>query len=319
VRRLRIEVPGTTANLGPGFDTIGMALDLADTVHVELDAGSDEIVLCEAAPEAGPLDPHHNLFCDSYRRWGEEAGIRLPGARFRAESRIPIARGLGSSAACIVAGLVAAAHATDAVARPSVAAQLSAAADSHGRDRVMNLASLIEGHPDNAVAAVLGGITVGFLDGPTAHAIQIAAEPPLGVALFIPDRALLTAEARASLPREVPLADAIFNLGRAAFLSAAFATERWDALRPAMADRLHQPYRLHHVPELDDIIAAACEAGAYGAALSGGGPSVIALTPPDAAGHVAGAMERAGHASRCDGRGITTRIRPHGYTVQELE
>jgi homoserine kinase len=303
VRQLSIEVPATSANLGPGFDSLGMALDLRDTVHVELDERSDEVVLCTTVADAGPIDPHHNLFCDSYRRWGDEYGVRLPGARFTPESRIPVARGLGSSAACIVAGLAAAA---------------CGGGEPHGRDHVLDLASAIEGHPDNAVAAVLGGITVAFAEDGLVHAFRLALGAPLGVALFVPDRQLLTAQARGSLPENVPMRDVIFNLGRTGYLTAAIAKGQWESIGLAMKDRLHQPYRLRHVPELDEIIETACSAGAYGAALSGGGPSVLALTPLDRTERVAAAMEGAGREHGCPGRGMTTGVSAEGYSVKEL-
>jgi homoserine kinase len=302
VRRLRIEVPATTANLGPGFDALGMALDLTDTVHAELGERDDEVILCSTTADAGPIDPHHNLFCDSYRRWGEEYGLRLPGVRFTAESRIPVARGLGSSAACIVSGLVAAA---------------CASGEPHERDHVLDLASTVEGHPDNAVAAVLGGITVAFAEDGHVRAFRLALEAPIAVALFVPHRQLLTAEARGALPESVPMRDAIFNLGRTGYLTAAIAKGQWESMGLAMKDRLHQQYRLRHVPELNEIIDAACAAGAYGAALSGGGPSVVALTPLDRADRVGAAMEATGRALDCSGRAITTRVSGEGYSVEE--
>ena len=299
--RLRIEVPATTANLGPGFDALGLALDLLDTIDVEL--GGEEIVLASTTADVPDLDPYRNLFCDSYCRWGTHFGVTLPGARFTVESRIPVARGLGSSASCIVAGLAAAAW---------------VCGRGDARDDVLTLASLIESHPDNAVAAVLGGLTAGFCDGENIHAIQVRASLPLDVVLFIPDRPLLTAEARASLPDAIPLRDAVFNISRAAYMVAALAAERWDALGAAMEDRLHQPYRLRHVPALNDIITAAGETGALGAALSGGGPSVLAFVPPERSEGVARAMEEEARRSCSPGRSLRTKVRGTGYSIVEI-
>lgn len=303
MKELRIEVPATSANLGPGFDTLGLALDLVDTFRIHIDDGSDDVVLHEiGGDDTHPLDPRDNLICRAYTAFARDAHVRLPGVRFSVESRIPMGKGLGSSAAAIVAGLSAAAH-------------LSGEKDT--LERQLNLAVMMEGHADNAVAALIGGLTVGFIDGKTVRAIHVANHLSLGIAVFVPVDALPTREARSVLPDKIPRSDAIFNLGRLAYLTSALIWGRWELIGPAMEDRLHQPHRLSLIPALDDVIVAAREAGAYGAALSGGGPSVIALGPVDRVRCIATAMEEVANTRGWKGRSIVTRVRQFGAQVKE--
>lgn len=303
MKRIRIEVSATSANLGPGFDTLGLALDILNTVHVELDQNDPTVLLTEITGENPPsLDPRDNLICAAYRRWADDTETTLPGARITVENRIPVARGLGSSAAAIVAGLSAAAF---------------AAGDKQPRDRILRLASLMEGHADNAVAATLGGVTAGFLDGDQVHALNVANHLNLGVAIFVPEEPLLTADARAILPDSIPRRDAVFNVGRVAYLTTALIWGRWDLIAPAMEDRLHQPYRARLLPALTEVISAATTAGAFGAALSGGGPSVIALGPEDIVEQFAAAMQECAHRREWPGKSMVTRIRHLGVQVTE--
>jgi homoserine kinase len=305
MRKLRIEIPATSANLGPGFDALGLALDLTDTITAELDPHTNTVTLDSVSSEDGlTLDPEANLLCEAYRRWGDDTGKPLPGVRFTLQSRVPAARGLGSSAASIVGGLVAAAYAQE---------------EKHPQARLLDLATDMEGHPDNAVAAIMGGMTVAFREGREVRALHVANHMEMGVALFIPSDGFRTREARACLPKEVPLPDAVYNLGRAAYLTTAILWGRWECLGDAMQDRLHQPYRARFIPALDAVIAAARGAGAYGAALSGAGPTVIALTPVATAEDVRGAMETCAAERSWEGRGLLLRIRESGFQVTEVK
>jgi homoserine kinase len=299
--RARIQVPATSANLGPGFDSLAMALDLCNTFTVELDTASDEVVLAEVTGEHTlQEDPHDNLVCRAYRAWATDTNADLPGARFRLGSRIPIGKGFGSSAAAIVGGLAAAAFASK---------------EKRPRERMIRLSSGLEGHADNAVAAILGGATVAITRDGRVHALQVATHLDLGVGFFVPDRPLLTAEARAVLPRQVSMDDAVSNVGGAAYMVAALAWGRWELIGPAMQDRLHQPYRARLIPALDEVIAAAIAGGAYGAALSGGGPAIIALGPKELAGAFTAAMERAAEENRWPGSGLVSGVRHLGVQV----
>jgi homoserine kinase len=304
VKALRVEVPASSANLGPGFDTLGLALELADTFTVERDDGSREVTVDGATCEAAGVPADEHYVCRAYRLWAQETGADLPGARFTLDRRIPIGRGLGSSAAAIVAGLAAAAF---------------TAGDNDPRDRIVRLAGKMEGHPDNAAAAALGGLTTAFCDGDDIHALHVVNHVTVDVALFVPDEPLPTAEARAILPANVPIGDAVFNLSRAAYVTTALAWGRWEHIAAAMRDRLHQPYRRRLIPALDEVIDSALAKGAFGAALSGGGPSVIALTPRGHAEHIATAMEARAHELSWAGRSMVTGIRARGVQVTEID
>jgi homoserine kinase len=299
--RARIQVPATSANLGPGFDSLALALDLCNTFTVELDPASEEVVLPEVTGEhTVPADPHDNLVCRAYRAWASDTDSKLPGARFHLESHIPIGKGFGSSAAAIVGGLAAGALATK---------------DKHPREKMIRLSCRLEGHADNAVAAILGGATVAFMRHGDVHALQVATHLDLGVGFFVPDDPLPTAEARAALPEQVPMKDAVSNVGRAAYLVAALAWGRWELIGPAMHDRLHQPYRARLIAALDEVIEAAGAGGAYGAALSGGGPAVIALGPKERAQAFTAAMEAAAEAHKWPGTGLVSSVRHLGVQV----
>ncbi|MDQ2740919.1 MAG: homoserine kinase [Chloroflexota bacterium] len=305
MKRVRIEVPATSANLGPGFDALGLALDLTDMVTAEFDPEGEETVLAEVRGEHGlTLDPHDNLLCQAYRLWGTRTSSPLPGVRFTLECRIPPARGFGSSAASIVAGLAAAAWAAE---------------EKRPEQRMLCLADEMEGHPDNVAAVVMGGMTIAFRDGEEVRALHVANHLEMGIALYIPEVELKTAKARSCLPREVPLTDAVFDLGRLGYLITAIIWGRWDCLGPAMEDRLHQPYRSGLMPALPEVIASARTAGAYGASLSGAGPAVIALTPTTKTEAVAGAMEACARRHGWQGCKRETAVRATGVTVQEIK
>jgi homoserine kinase len=303
VKRLRVDVPATSANLGPGFDSLGMALDIADTFIVEFDSRGDEVVLDQAACTEAGVDRGNHYVCQAYRAYAEDAGTMLPGASFTLESRIPVGKGFGSSAAAVVAGLAAAAH---------------AAGEKDPQDRIVRLAAKLEGHPDNSTAAALGGVTVAFCDGEQVHALNVVNHVSLGVAVFVPDDPLRTVEARAVLPNEVSVRDAVYNLSRSSYLVTALAWGRWEQLAPAMHDRMHQPYRTQLIPALEHVISAALDARACGAALSGGGPSVLALGLQEHICDIAAKMEVSAHQHDWDGRSIVTKVRSRGVRVAEL-
>jgi len=301
--RHRITVPATSANLGPGFDTLGLALDITDTIDLELDDSLDYALLTVAGD--GPaLDERDNLVVQAYRLWGERHAATLPGARFSLQSAMPVGRGFGSSAACIVVGLSAGAIAT---------------ASKDARAEILRLATELEGHPDNVAACVLGGLTVAFRDGQDVHAMHVASHLAMDIALFVPSDELRTAEARALIPQRVSLEDAVFDLGRLAFLITALSWGEWERIGPAMEDRLHQPYRAEVLSGLGSVIAAAREAGAYGAALSGGGPSVIALCPRGCGVAIAQAMQQRAAQTDWDGTTLLTGVREAGVTVTGLD
>ena len=265
-RWIAVEVPATSANLGAGYDCLAVALEIVDRVEVEClarpGAGVEIAVEGEGAGEL-PED-RSNAFVVALERGlaevrGEGAGEL--GWRIQMRNRIPLARGLGSSAAATVGGLLAGA---------------ALAGESLGVERALALATELEGHPDNAAAALLGGFTIAAHgDPPTAIRFDIPRD--LRTILFIPDLRLATREMRDALPEQVPLADAVANLQRVALGVAALATGSADGLRHLTVDRLHEPYRAVVFPQLPALVAAARDAGALGACLSGAGSTMIAF------------------------------------------
>lgn len=281
-----VRVPATSANLGPGFDALGLALRLHNTVSIE-PADSPEIGIEGEGERTLPRDASHLVYQAAAAVAARAAEVgKAPGIRaFRITQRnaIPLARGLGSSAAAIVGGAVAA------------NALLGGPLDQQA---LLDLATEMEGHPDNVAPALLGGLVV-CTRTPTGVRWMRLAPPPLKVVLAVPDYPVSTEEARRRLPARVPFPDAVFNVTRAALLVAALTGGRPDLLDEATQDRLHQPYREHLIPGLQEVFAAARRAGAYGVALSGSGPAVLAFG--DAAGigpAMAQAFEAAGSASR---------------------
>ncbi|HET7472107.1 MAG TPA: homoserine kinase [Candidatus Limnocylindrales bacterium] len=267
-RRVAVEVPASSANLGAGYDSVGVALGLTNRVEVEVRGWSrGEIELTVDGEGSGELPADRTNRCVQ----GIEAALRevrgeLPdgvGWRISMRNEVPLARGLGSSAAATVAGVVAGNH---FLGEPLTAGDL------------LRLATAIEGHPDNAAAALLGGFTVSTSTDAGIEALRFDAPRDLRAVLFIPDLRLATSDMRAALPAEVPLADAVANLGRVAVGVAGIALGRYEMLRVLTVDALHEPYRAAVYPQLPRLVEAAREAGAIGACLSGAGSTVLAFS-----------------------------------------
>lgn len=259
---VNVRVPATSANIGPGYDALGMALNLYNYLEIEEVPGTTGVLGFEVTGEGEADLPRDstNMIVDSMMRLFNKVGYTPGGLRFKAKNNIPVARGLGSSAAAIVAGLVAA----------------NALSGGHVPvNGILDLATEIEGHPDNVAPALLGGFVISTREGGQVKYMRL--EPPLGsnVLLVIPDKELKTEEARAVIPAQVPMEDAIFNISRAAALVGGIMTGRSEVLGWATEDRLHQQYRRELAPELMEAITAARKAGAKGAAVSGAGPSVL--------------------------------------------
>lgn len=291
---ITVEAPASTANLGPGFDALALALDMHLRVTVTpLDHGSEQLVVHgEGADEIG-LDAG-NRFLIGLERGLQEVGLEPPIMRIEMDNEIPLARGLGSSAAAVVAGL----RAAEAMSRSEL-----------GMERLHAIAAEVDGHPDNVAAALMGGfVIVARDDGGAPRTARF--EPPdrLVAALFIPAQSLRTAEMRAALPGQVSHADAAHNVARAALVVAALTANRPELLGAMAEDRLHEPQRATHFEALPGLIAAAQGAGALGAALSGAGSTVIALCDgPGAATEVARAMEAYATSAGVGGRATVVR------------
>lgn len=258
----RVRVPASTANLGPGFDALGLALGLHDVVEVwPADSGlSVEVVDAGAGGVADvPTDETH-LVVRAIRRACEHLGRPLPGLRLRCSNAIPHARGLGSSAAAVVAG-IAAGH---ALAGESLDAE------------ALQLAAEFEGHADNAAASLLGGLVIAWSEGGRFHAERLQPHPDLRPVVAVPGVRSATEETRGLLPAQVPHADAAFSAGRAA-LAVYALTHDPALLLPATEDRLHQDYRAPAYPRSARLVDELRKAG-VAATISGAGPSVLALT-----------------------------------------
>lgn len=258
---VRVIVPASTANLGPGFDALGMALRLYSVV--EMRRSEETVIVLEGQELQGvPADKSNLIYqiaADLFRR----ASLPVPELFIRASSEAPLTRGLGSSAAAIVGALVA-------------ANQL--AGEPFTRQQLFDMATEYEGHPDNVGASLFGGIVVAMAPEKQGESVPyIRLEPPkdLQALVVIPEFALSTEKARNVLPHVYSKQDVIYNVGHSSLLVAALAQGRLDLLGKAMGDRLHQPYRAELVPGLREILDEAMQHGAVGAALSGAGPTIL--------------------------------------------
>jgi homoserine kinase len=297
-----VEAPASTANLGPGFDSLALALELHLRVTVTpLEFGAEQLIVeGEGADEIG-IDAG-NRFLIGLEHGLQVFGLEPPVMRIEMSNEIPLARGLGSSAAASVAGLLAAEALAGAVL---------------GEARVHAIATEIDGHPDNVAAALWGGFVLVGREGDGAPR-SARFDPPasLHAALFVPDTPLRTAEMRAALPAQVSHADAAHNIGRAALVVAALTANRPELLAGMNEDRLHEPYRVEHFPQLPHLEAAALAAGAHGAALSGAGSTVIALCDDVAvAERAAQAMADSAAREGLSGRPLVLRPAAHGARV----
>lgn len=261
--KIKIKVPATTANLGPGFDCIGMALSIYNYLEVQEGTLNGESFTIYA-DEGVPVD-ENNLIYKTISDFYSNIGRELPPLTMRQKDYIPMTRGLGSSAACIVAGLIA-------------ANELSGAGLS--KEELIQMAAQIEGHPDNSTPAFVGGLTVGAMTDQRLEYISIPNQnlQKLRFALMIPDFELSTEKARTVLPTNYSRHDVVHNTSRAALLIAALVSGDFEKLSYALDDRIHQPYRLSLVPNMDVILDHACKVGAYNTFLSGAGPALIAVT-----------------------------------------
>lgn len=259
---LTVHVPATSANLGSGFDALGLALTLYDEVEARVTGGGVSVeVEGEGAGELPGDETHLVVRC--MRRAFDALGERPPGLAVRCRNRIPQARGLGSSSAAIVAGIV--------LARGLVADGAKRMDDAE----VLALAGEIEGHPDNVAPCLLGGFTIAWTEGGRAAAVRREPAPGIHPVVFVPDVRGLTEVSRAALPPAVPHADAAFNAGRAALLVHALAGDP-GFLFAATEDRLHQGYRANGMPMTAELVAR-LRADGVAAVVSGAGPSVLAF------------------------------------------
>ena len=262
-----VRVPASTANLGAGFDCLGLALETYLSVRASLLSGPHSRTVARSSGVRGtsqlPKDPEQNLIFRAMRFTAEREGFQLPRVRIAVQNQIPVAGGLGSCAAAAVAG---------------IALGFSVAGRPINKEAALRYATEMEGHPDNVAAALLGGLVVTFTrsDG---SVVAIRKRWPKVIRLIVvtPNLMLETKKSRAVLAQTVPRADAVYNLQRSALFVAALEDRRYDLLWDAMQDRLHQHARQALIPGLADVLSLPRMPGLLGVALSGAGPSVIAL------------------------------------------
>ncbi|MDX2645191.1 homoserine kinase [Streptomyces sp. NPDC001902] len=268
---VRVRVPATSANLGPGFDAFGLALGLYDDVVVRVADSGLHVDIAGEGADSLSRDENH-LVVRSLRTAFDLLGGQPRGLEVVCANRIPHGRGLGSSSAAICAGIMAARAVTIGGQE-----KLDDAA-------LLELANEIEGHPDNVAACLLGGFTLAWTEGGAAHAVRMDPCESVVPVVFVPGRPVLTETARGLLPRTVPHVDAAVNAGRAALLVEAL-TRRPDLLLPATEDRLHQEYRAPAMPESTALVNR-LRAEGVPAVISGAGPTVLALADEDTADKV---------------------------------
>ncbi len=259
--KVTVRVPATSANLGAGFDCMGVALGIYSSVSLKRSNTTSIHVRGQDAPRN-----KNNLVYRGAIAFYERAGKSVPSLELRCLNRIPLSRGLGSSAAAIVGGFTA--------ANALEGSPLSS-------EEVFSACAKMEGHPDNVAPAIFGGFQLVAQDKGAFVRAKFKAKRGLKALLFVPTKEVVTEKARGILPTKVPLQDAVYNVSRASLLVHALEQARWDLLQTATQDRLHQYYRASLVPGLDDLFSAAVEAGAHGVFLSGSGPTVLALVSGD--------------------------------------
>lgn len=258
---IRIRVPATTANLGPGFDTLGAALNIYNHFTFEQIKSGLEI-----RGAASYHSDQNNLVYRSMLRTFEKTGYRPCGIRITIDSDIPISRGLGSSASCIVAGVM--------------AAGIMSKAD-FTREDVLRIATEIEGHPDNTAPAIFGGLIVSIMQDADIIYNKVDIASSFKFIAMIPDFTLSTQMARSVLPKQVDHKTAVKNIGRVSLLISALSNGRLDLLRHALEDDLHQPYRARLINDYDDITKKCAELGSLGSYISGAGPTIMCLREND--------------------------------------
>ena len=257
---IRIQVPATSANLGSGFDSLGIALTLYNPVWMEED---DRLTIsCKDSVDV-PKD-ENNLIYWAVKQLYQECGRKLPGLKLIQENNIPLARGLGSSSACIVAGIL---GANRLLGNP------------FSRSDLINLAAKIEGHPDNTSPAIEGGLVASAMEGGRIYSVSVPVSEKLQFAVFIPPFELKTEMARSVLPETYSRADVVYNLSRSALMTASLFSGKLENLRVAVGDRIHQPYRSGLIENFDNVFRMSYELGSLGTYISGSGPTIIAMVP----------------------------------------
>ncbi|HHV39212.1 MAG TPA: homoserine kinase [Tepidimicrobium sp.] len=259
---MKIIVPATTSNIGPGFDCLGMALTLYNTIEVEEIEEGVNIEVSGLGKESICLDGN-NLVYQSMLRCFDKVGYKPRGLSIRLHNQIPLARGLGSSAASIVGGIVAANNLSGG---------------RLNREELLKLAVEIEGHPDDVSPALLGGLVVSNMDGDSVHHVQTPIASSIKFIAAIPNETLSTEQARGALPDKILFEDAVFNVGKSSLLVAALIKGEMEVIPFGLEDRLHEPYRIKLLDSLEALFIDLKSNGLNNIFLSGAGPTIIMLS-----------------------------------------
>ena len=262
-KKVTVRVPATSANCGPGFDTLGLACNLYNYFTYELIDQGLSLKIEGEGTEKLKAGKNNLAFLSFYKVWDMIVGSKT-GLSVIMSNNIPLSRGLGSSSTAIVAGLVAANHLTG---------------NTLSKNEIVQLATEIEGHPDNVAPAILGGMTISYVDNGRASSLKFLPLKPFKLVAVVPDMPLATSLARRAIPKTVPHQDAVFNTSRAALLVGAMLTGDYQHLAAGLDDRLHQPYRAHLIPGMEDAFKAAVNNGAFNAIISGAGSTLMAYVP----------------------------------------
>ncbi|MFI8631312.1 homoserine kinase [Microbacterium sp. NPDC077663] len=299
-RSVAVRVPATSANLGPGFDTLGLALSVHDELVVTaLDGPGLEIEVTGEGSADVPTDASH-LVVRSMAYAFEAVGRPMPGIRLRAHNVIPHGRGMGSSGAAVVAGLLA-------------AQGLLEGDVTLGPETLLRLATELEGHPDNVAPALFGGLTIAWMDQDGPQHKKLAVHRGVSPLVFVPDFTMSTSVARGLAPLHVTREDAVFNVSRSALLIAAL-TQSPELLMAATEDKLHQSYRAQAMPATDALVQSLRSAG-FAAVVSGAGPSVLVLA--DGPGRRLEAVEFAARSTDTPWKPLLLAVDVRGGTVRD--
>ena len=285
-----VRVPATTANLGSGFDVLGLALSLYNEIHFIPEDGDFADVMMTAEGEGLSIlaTSDENVIFRAMEETAKVIGKSLPAGRMHLVNRVPFARGMGSSSAAIVSGVV--------LANALLGSPLS-------NQEMLDIASRVEGHPDNVAPALLGGFVISKMDETGCTSVKVPVSADWKAVVAIPDFELLTEHARAVLPTSYSRADAVSNISSISFLLTAFFQKKPEYLRIGLQDTIHVPYRIGLIPGGEDVIRMAEEAGAFGATISGSGSTMIAFSDEAHAKAVGDAMKKA-----FAGKDMTSRI-----------
>lgn len=282
---IKVRVPASSANMGAGFDSLGVALSLYNTICVEETSGG----LTVENKRVGEYIPtgEKNLIYRAIKKVFDKVGYNEKGLRIIQDSEIPMTRGLGSSSACIIGGMLA-------------ANIISGRKLSYGE--ILDLATEMEGHPDNVAPALYGGFCAAVRTGNSTLSKSVKIEKPVVFEAMVPDFFVSTKKSRVALPDTVTHKDAAYNTGHAALFSLAMATGDFEKLKVAVKDKLHQPYRAAYIDNMDETFEEAYKNGAYAVWLSGSGPTIIAMLNPqneNFEGNMSRYFETVGQKSSC--------------------